>query len=72
MIFFHFYFYLITNHTAGVYYIHIPLHSFTESYIKEFNKKTIKGCVINYLICYLVCFIGNIIFGKTILRHLFI
>ena len=62
----------ITNHTAGVYYLHIPVFNCTESYIKYINNRTMKGCMINYLICYCFCFIGNLIFGRTILSNLFI
>ena len=61
----------ITNHTAGVYFLHINIYKYMVSYIKSFQQKTIKGCIINYVICYSICFIGNLIFGKTKLRNLF-
>ena len=62
----------ITNHTAGVYYLHLSVFYYARFYIKPIGAMTIKGCLINYLICYFICLIGNLIFGKTILRHLFI
>ena len=61
----------ITNYTAGVFYIHVPVYNYAVFYIKSLKNKTLKGCIIIYLICYLICFIGNHLFGKTILRNLF-
>ena len=61
----------ITNHTAGVYYLHITLYFYLYNYNIHIRNKTIKGCMINYLICYLICCIGSFIFGKTKLRSLF-
>ena len=63
---------LITNYTAGIYYIHIAIDRYIESYIISIKKKTMKGCIILYLICYFISFIGSLIFGKTKLRHLFV
>ena len=62
----------ITNYTAGIYYIHVPINNYCKFYIKSIEQQTIKGCMINYLICYFICLIGNVIFGRTILRHLFV
>lgn len=61
----------ITNHTAGVYFMHVPVFEYTEMYIIWIQRMTIKGCVIVYLICYFICLIGTKIFGKTKLRNLF-
>ena len=61
----------ITNYTAGVYFMHIPVYEYTEMYIISIQKRTIKGCAIVYLICYFISLIGTKIFGKTKLRHLF-
>ena len=61
----------LTNHTAGVYYLHINLYEYLYDYNIHIKNRTIKGCMINYLICYLICFIGSFIFGKTKLRSLF-
>ena len=61
----------ITNHTGGVYYLHFQIDKIASPYFKPIRNKTIKGCIINYIICYYICFIGNLIFGKTILRNLF-
>ena len=62
----------LTNYTAGVYYMHFTVYYYTRYYIKSINQKTIKGCMIIYLICYCFSLIGNFIFGRTLLRHLFI
>ena len=62
----------ITNHTAGIYFIHVPVYNYTRFHIKALGQQTIKGCMMNYIICYCISLIGNFIFGKTILRHLFI
>lgn len=62
----------ITNYTAGVYYLHISICRYIKPYIKLVEKRTIKGCIIIYLSCYFFCLIGNLIFGKTRLRNLFL
>ena len=62
----------ITNNTAGVYYMHLSVFYYTRFYIKSIGQQTIKGCMMNYLICYCISLIGNFIFGRTILRHLFV
>jgi len=62
----------ITGYTAGIYYIHSKLTEYISNYNIFIKKKTLKGCVIIYLICYLISFVGNLIFGKKKLRHLFI
>ena len=61
----------IANHTAGIYYIHIPVYRYTREYIMFIHINSIKGCAIIYLISYLICFVGNKIFGKTKIRNLF-
>ena len=62
----------ITNYTAGVYYLHITIYHYIKLYIKFVHNKTLKGCILIYLLCYFICFIGNLIFGKTKLRNLFL
>ena len=62
----------ITNYTGGVYYLHMPICSYIRPYIKIVESKTIKGCLIIYILCYIFCMIGNLIFGKTKLRNLFL
>lgn len=61
----------ITNHTAGIYFIHMELSNYLSNYIISIKNRTIKGCIIIYLICYLICFLGSLFFGKTKMRHLF-
>ena len=62
---------LITGHTAGVYYLHVVIYKYLTPFFISIQNKTLTGSIIIYLGCYLVCFIGNLIFGKTILRYLF-
>ena len=61
----------ITNHTAGIYFIHLIVFSYFKAYFIIFKNRTFKGCIILYLICYLICLIGTYFFQKTKLRHLF-
>jgi hypothetical protein len=61
----------LTNHTAGIYFIHVKLAINISEYIVPIKKRTINGCAIIYLLCYFICLIGSFIFGKTKLRHLF-
>jgi fucose 4-O-acetylase-like acetyltransferase len=35
----------ITNYTAGVYFMHIPVYEYTEMYIISIQRRTIKGCI---------------------------
>ena len=61
----------ITNYTAGVYYLHLPLDRYLNKIIIPIQKRTFKGCVINYIFCYFICFFGCLLFKKTRLRNLF-
>jgi hypothetical protein len=61
----------ITNYTAGVYYLHLPLDRYLNKIIIPIQKRTFKGCVINYIFCYFICFFGCLFFKKTRLRNLF-
>lgn len=62
----------ITNYTAGIYFIHLPIRDYLKLYIKTVKNRTMKGCIIIYLVCYFICFLGTFIFGKTKLRNLFV
>ena len=62
---------LITKNTAGVYYLHIPIHSYFADYIVDIKRGTFYGSIITYLICYVICFFGTLIFGKTPIKYLF-
>lgn len=62
---------LITNHTAGIYYLHIPVKIYLQFYIQLIRRQSLRGCIIIYISCYFFCFIGIKLFGKTKLRHLF-
>ena len=62
---------IITKYTAGVYYLHVPIHIYFQDYFYNIKKRTFVGLIQDYLICYLICFVGTGIFGKTHLRYLF-
>lgn len=62
----------ITSYTAGVYYLHLKIHTYFENNIIIFKNGSLRGCTLNYLICYSICFIGMKLFGKTKLKYLFI
>ena len=61
----------ISNHTAGIYFLHQMVFRYIKEYFIIFKNKTLKGCIFLYLICYLICLFGAYFFGKTKLRHLF-
>jgi len=63
---------ILTNHTTGVYYLHIPIYQYISNYIKLIKNKDIFGCLIIYIICYFISFIGLKMFGKTKLMNLFV
>ena len=62
---------IITSYTAGIFYIHVPIHKYLKDYSYNMRKRTFKGMIQEYLICYFICFVGMLIFGKTPLRHMF-
>jgi len=62
---------LITNYTAGVYYLHIALRHYLIYYFDDIKNRNFRGLFITYFICYSICFFGMIIFGKTPLKYLF-
>ena len=61
----------LTNHTSGIYYLHICVYNYFAKYNSLIRNKTLYGCMIIYLICYLISFLGILFFGKTKLKHLF-
>jgi surface polysaccharide O-acyltransferase-like enzyme len=63
---------IFSRHISGIYYIHILIMKYFENYISLIKSKTLFGSIIVYIICYCICFLGNIKFGNTKLRHLFI
>ena len=62
----------ITSYTGGIYYIHIIARNYLKKNIRCINKGTFYGAILIYILCYIICYIGNKIFGKTQLKHLFI
>lgn len=61
----------ISNHTAGVYYLHNEIIIYFKNYFDPIKKGTLFGLFIIYIICYLICFIGMLLFGKTKIKNLF-
>ena len=62
----------ITNFTAGVFYLHMPIIIYLKSYIKIIKEGSFSGLIIIYLSCYIISFLGMKSFGKTKLKHLFL
>ena len=62
---------LITNYTAGVFYLHFTVYIYFKNIISSIGKNTFMGCVQIYLVCYIICFISMKLVGKTILKNLF-
>lgn len=62
---------LITNYSAGVFYLHISIKKFFIPYLEDAKNGTFFWVIINYLICYFICFCGMLIFGKTFIKYLF-
>ena len=62
---------LITSHTSGIYYLHIPIKIYLHFFLEIVRKQSLRGCIIIYITCYFISFIGIKVFGKTNLRHLF-
>ena len=62
---------LITNYTAGVYYLHFALRRYLGFYFDDVKKRKFRGLFITYFVCYIISFIGMLIFGKTPLKYLF-
>ena len=62
---------IITNYSAGVFYLHISIKDYFSYYFDDIKNGTFKGMFINYFICYFICFFGMKIFGKTPLKYLF-
>ena len=62
---------IITNYSAGVYYLHTPIFQYLQISVDEFKKGSLLAIFIDYLICYFICFVGMLIFGRTPLKYLF-
>ena len=62
----------ITSYSSGIYYIHIKISDYFKDSFHAFEEKTLVGCALNYIISYFICFIGMKMFGRTILKYLFI
>lgn len=61
----------ITNHTAGVYYMHLAVNNYLSVFIEANKNGTFLGLIITYIFCYYISFIGILFFRKTPLRYLF-
>ena len=62
---------LITNNTAGIYYLHATIRIYTQNFISLIKNKTLSGSLFIYIISYFISFFGIKILGKTKLKHLF-
>ena len=62
---------IITNYTAGVFYLYIPIKRYFVYHFDSIKYGTIYGCIIIYLICYVICFFGMLIFRKNKIKYLF-
>ena len=62
---------ILTNYSAGIYYLHITIIHYLRSVLLDIKKGTFLGIVINYLICYCICFFGMRIFRNTLFKYLF-
>ena len=62
---------VITNYTAGVFYLHIVIQRYFSDYFNDLKRGTFRGLFIDYIICYFICFFGMLIFGKTPIKHMF-
>lgn len=62
---------ILTNYTAGVFYLHVPIQVYLSDYFYNIRNRTFIGMIQEYLFCYLICFIGMFIFGKTPLKYMF-
>ena len=61
---------LISNHTTGIYFIHIHVFHYL-CIFSTVKSKTLKVSIIVYFISFLISFFGKIIFRKTKLINLF-
>lgn len=62
---------IITNHSAGIFYLHQLVQFIFQDYFIEIKKATFNGLIIIYLLSYIISLIGTAIFYKTILKNLF-
>ena len=62
---------ILTNHTSGVYYLHIPIFIYLSNYVKLIKNQDIFGCLIVYIICYFIGFLGIKISANSKLMNLF-
>ena len=62
---------LLTNYSAGPFYLHISIRDYCRNYIYEMKNGTLLGTFYNFLICYSISVVGDLIFGKTLLKYLF-
>lgn len=62
---------ILSNHTSGIYYLHVPIKNYLNNYILLIKNKTFLGCIIIIIFCYFISIIGIILLKNTKLRHLF-
>ncbi len=62
---------IITKYTAGIFYLHLSIHSYLKFCFNNFKNGTFTCLIINYIISYCICSIGMFFFGKTSFKYLF-
>ena len=62
---------ILSKHTSGIYYLHVPIKNYLQKYIIIIKNKTLFGSIIVYLLCFFISSIGTFLFKNTKLRHLF-
>lgn len=62
---------IITNYTAGIFYLHWSVIKFFKNFVKHIENGTFIGCILIYLICYIICFFGFKISKRTRFKYLF-
>jgi len=62
---------LLTNYTAGIFYLHVSVRNYLKYFINDIKNGTFFGLIINYFICYCICQFGMFFFSKTQFQYLF-
>ena len=45
---------MLSNHTSGIYYLHVPIKNYLNNYILLIKNKTFLGCIIIIIFCYFI------------------
>lgn len=61
----------ITNHTGGIYYLHIFIFFYLKKIYISVRISPILGIIIIYMTAYFICFFGSKLLKKSMLKYLF-